>query len=122
MRAAARDIALRSAEEAYDRGNVGLAARQLAIAEKYDRRSPELRHNQAVLMLASGRLDAAIEELRRLEGEVPEALVNLGVAYDKKGDAQRALDYYRRALAAGVRFAPLRGWIDAKERFWGGNP
>jgi len=118
-RLAARDIALRAATEAYGDGNLRQAAKFLEDAKLYDKRSPELAHNYAVIMLANGETDAAIGELDRIKAEVPEAYVNLGIAYDRKRDPQRALDYWRRALNAGVRYAPLRDWIEAKERFWG---
>jgi tetratricopeptide (TPR) repeat protein len=121
LRTAARDIALRAANEAYDRNLIAEARRYLAEAETYDKRSPELGHNLAVLDLASGRIDAALGRLQRVQGEVPEALVNLGIAYDRRGDPLRALEYYRRALAAGARFAPLRSWIDSKEKLWTGR-
>ena len=48
--------------------------------------------------------------------------VNLGIAYERKGDHPKALDAWRRAKKAGVRFAPLPEWIDAKERIYGGAP
>jgi tetratricopeptide (TPR) repeat protein len=119
LRVAARDIALRAANEAYDRNMIAEARKYLTEAEKYDRRSPELSHNLAVLDLAAGKVDSALGRLTRLQGDVPEAMVNIGIAYDRRGESQRALDYYRRALAAGARFAPLRAWIDRKERLWG---
>jgi tetratricopeptide (TPR) repeat protein len=121
LRIAARDIALRAANEAYDRNLIAEARRYLAEAETYDRRSPELGHNLAVLDLASGKVEAALGRLQRVQGEVPEALVNLGIAYDRRGEPLRALEYYRRALAAGARFAPLRSWIDSKEKLWTGG-
>ena len=50
---------------------------------------------------------------------MPEAWINLGIAYEKKGDHQKALDAWRHAKKIGVRFAPLQDWIDAKERIYG---
>jgi len=120
-RLAARDIALRAANEAYDRGRAVEAKKYLNEAEKYDRRNPELGHNLAVLDLAAGRVDVALVRLSQVQSEVPEALVNIGIAYDRKGEPLRALDYYRKAVAVGVRFAPLRSWIDMKERLWGSS-
>ena len=52
---------------------------------------------------------------------MPEALVNLGIAYERKGDPLKALDAWRRARKAGVRFAPLADWIESKERIYGGG-
>ena len=54
--------------------------------------------------------------------KVPEALVNLGIAYERKGDPVKALDAWRRARKAGVRFGPLADWIESKERIYGGGP
>jgi tetratricopeptide (TPR) repeat protein len=118
-RLAARDIALRAAQEAYGAGNLRQAERFLADARLHDRKSPEVAHNAAVLLLAGGSLDKAIAELERLKGDVAEAHVNLGIAYERKGEPLRALEHWRRAVAAGVRHGPLREWIETKQRFWG---
>jgi tetratricopeptide (TPR) repeat protein len=118
-RMAGRDIALRSAQEAYAAGGLRQAAAFLASAKLYDRSSPELAHDLAVLQLAGGDVDGAIAELERVKDEVPEAYINLGIAYDRKHEPLRALEAWKRAAALGVRWAPLREWIDAKVRFWG---
>jgi tetratricopeptide (TPR) repeat protein len=52
---------------------------------------------------------------------VPEAWINLGIAYEKKGDHGKALDAWRKARKLNVRFAPLNDWIEAKERVYGGE-
>ena len=120
---AARVILLRAAAELYGKGNVAKARSYVVKAHRYeDLASAELAHDDAVLLLEDGQLDAAISGLEAVAQVVPEALVNLGLAWERKGDPHKALDYYRRAAAAGVRFAPLRGWIVAKERMWGGTP
>ena len=119
-RLAARDIALRAAEASYDAGSLKQAARFLGKARLYDKRNPELAHNLAVIKLAEGDVDEAIRDLDRIKDEVPEAYVNLGIAYDRKRDAAKALDYWKKAQAAGVRFKALDAWIAAKQRFWGG--
>lgn len=120
VRQAAGDIALRAAAEAYGGdGGTRAAATFLAKARGYDRRSPELAHNQAVIDIAGGSVDGAIAVLEGLVNEVPEARINLGVAWEKKGDPMKALAAWKAALAAGVRHGPLEGWIEAKERFWG---
>jgi len=118
-RMAARDIALRGAQEAYANGNLRLATKFLLTAKGYDRNNPELIHDLAVIDLANGNVDGAIAQLSQIKDEVPEAYVNLGVAYDRKHDAQAALDAWKKAMALGVRYAPLKDWIDAKTRFWG---
>lgn len=119
---AIRVVALNAAQDAYRDGNVAAARKFLATAKAANARvgNDEVAHNLAVLDLADGRVDLAIQQLDRLTGRVPEALVNLGIAYERKGDQAKALDAWRRAKKAGVRFAPLGEWIDAKERIYGG--
>ena len=121
---AIRVVALNAASDAYHDGDIGSARRYLASAKAANARvgTDEVAHNLAVLDLADGKLDAAIQQLDRLAGRVPEALVNLGIAYERKGDQPKALEAWRRAKKAGVRFAPLPEWIDAKERIYGGAP
>ncbi len=72
-----------------------------------------------MLDLVDGKVDSAIAQLDRLTSRVPEAYVNLGIAYEKKGEPQKALDAWRRARKAGVRFAPLADWIASKELIYG---
>jgi len=50
----------------------------------------EVAHNFAVLDLLEGRLDAAIAQLDRLAARVPEALINLGIAYFTRASHPRA--------------------------------
>lgn len=121
-RLAGKDIALRAAQEAYDGGSLKSAASYLSDAKLYDKRSPELAHNLAVIDLANGKLDDAISALEKIADDVPEAYVNLGIAYEKKGDPEKALEYWRLAVKKGAHHAPLDEWIEAKERFWGGAP
>lgn len=118
-RQAAGDIAIRAATEAYAAGNLALARKYLTTARAYDKRSPELAHNLGVVALATGRLDEAIALLEPLVNEVPEARVNLGIAWERKGEPQRALEAWKSAASAGVRHPGLKGWIESKERFWG---
>lgn len=118
-----RVVALEAAQDAYRSGRLAEARKYLTSARKASSRvgTDELAHNLAVLDLAEGKIDAAIATFERLAAKVPEALVNLGVAYERKGDPQRALDAWRRARRAGVRFAPLAEWIESKERIYGGG-
>jgi tetratricopeptide (TPR) repeat protein len=120
---AIRVVALDAAQEAYRDGDLGAARRYLSTAKAANAKvgADELAHNLAVIDLADGHVDAAIAELERLAGKVPEAWVNLGIAYERKGDQQRALDAWQRAKKAGVRFTALPEWIDAKERIYGGG-
>jgi tetratricopeptide (TPR) repeat protein len=119
LRTAAADISVRAAAEAYAAGNVKLASQFLATAKSYDKRSPEVVHDLAVIDLSSGQTDSALNVLANLVGEVPEARINLGIAYEKKGEPLKALQSWKAAAQAGSRFAPLKDWIEAKERFWG---
>lgn len=120
---ATRVVALTAADDAYRGGKLAAARKFLAAARKAEARAglDEVNHNLAVLDVAEGRLDAAIAALDRLAPRLPEALVNLGVAHDRKGDGAKALDAWRRARREGVRFGPLDEWIAAKERIWGGG-
>lgn len=119
-RTASRDVALQAATHAYRTGKLRRARLYLNIAARADKRSREVVHNQAVLLLASGKLDAAISRLQSVAAWVPMAHVNLGIAYERKGDEKKALYHFRRARRAGVRFAPLARWIATKKRVWGG--
>jgi tetratricopeptide (TPR) repeat protein len=118
---AIRVVALNAAQDAYRNGQLAQARKHLATARNANARvgGDEVAHNLAVLDLADGRNDAAISSLEKLATKVPEALVNLGVAYERSGDHARALDAWRRARKAGVRFGSLAEWIDAKERLYG---
>ncbi|HEY5945412.1 MAG TPA: tetratricopeptide repeat protein [Kofleriaceae bacterium] len=117
---AIRVVALNAAQDAYRNGQLPQARKYLATAKAANARvgGDEVAHNVAVLDLADGKYDIAIAQLEKLGGKVPEALVNLGIAYERKGDHPKALDAWRRARKAGVRFAPLAEWIESKERVY----
>jgi tetratricopeptide (TPR) repeat protein len=121
---AMRVVALNAAQDAYRAGKLAEARKYLASAKAANARvgTDEVAHNLAVLDLADGKVDAAITQLERLGQKIPEALVNLGIAYEHKGDHVRALDAWRRAKKAGARFAPLNDWIESKERIYGEAP
>jgi tetratricopeptide (TPR) repeat protein len=116
-----RVVALEAAQDAYRNGRLAQARKFLTTARSANARvgADEVAHNLAVLDLVEGKVDAAIATLDRISARVPEALVNLGIAYERKGDPSRALDAWRRARKANVRFAPLAEWIEAKERIYG---
>ncbi|HEY4240204.1 MAG TPA: tetratricopeptide repeat protein [Kofleriaceae bacterium] len=118
-----RVVALEAAADAYRNGALAQARKYLGQARAANARlgNDEVAHNIAVLDLADGRVDAAIPELERVAPKLPEALVNLGLAYEKKGEPQKALDAWRRARKAGVRFPPLAEWIESKERIYGAS-
>ncbi len=119
-----RVVALEASQDAYRSGNLAQARKYLVTARGANTRigSDEVTHNLAVIDLVEGRVDTAIAALDKVASKVPEAYVSLGIAYEKKGDPQRALDAWRRARRAGVRFAPLTEWIEAKERIYGEPP
>ncbi len=121
---ATRVVALEAASDAYRGGRLALARRYLQAGKSATSRvgQDELAHNLAVLEVEDGNVDAAIVVLERLVAKLPEALVNLGIAYERKGDPVRALDAWRRARRVGVRFAPLGDWIESKERIYGSAP
>ncbi|HEU0035344.1 MAG TPA: tetratricopeptide repeat protein [Kofleriaceae bacterium] len=116
-----RVVALEAARDAYNSGQLAAARKYLTTARGANVRvgTDEVAHNLAVLDLVEGRVDAAIAQLDKLVTKLPEAYINLGVAYEKKGDQARALDMWRRAKRAGARFAPLNDWIESKERIYG---
>lgn len=118
-----RVVALSAANEAYRAGQLAQVKKHLAAARRANARvgTDEVAHNLAVIDLLEGRYDAAIAAFERLATKEPEALVNAGIAYERKGDHVRALDAWRRARRAGARFAPLADWIEAKERIYGGD-
>jgi tetratricopeptide (TPR) repeat protein len=116
-----RVVALEAAREAFNTGQLAAARRYLVQARNANARvgNDEVLHNLAAIDLAEGKVDLAISQLEKLAGKLPEALVNLGIAYDRKGEPQKALDAWRRAKRAGARAPQLNDWIEAKERVYG---
>ncbi len=123
LNTAIRVVALEAAQDAYRGGSTAQARKYLTAARNANTRvgTDELAHNLAVLDLADGNYDSAIQQLERLVGKIPEALVNIGIAYERKGDPVKALEAWRRARRANVRYAPLGDWIESKERIYGGD-
>ncbi len=116
-----RVVALEAARDAFNSGQWSAARRYLLQARNANARvgSDEVAHNLAAVDLAEGKVDAAIAQLEKLAGKLPEALLNLGIAYDKKAEPLKALDAWRRAKRAGARHPSLNDWIEAKERIYG---
>jgi tetratricopeptide (TPR) repeat protein len=114
-------VALEAAREAFNLGQLAQARRYLTAARGANARvgNDEVAHNLAALDLAEGKTDAAIAQLEKLAAKLPEALVNLGLAYEKKADHLKALDAWRRAKKAGSRHPGLVEWIESKERVYG---
>ncbi|MEZ4365696.1 MAG: hypothetical protein R2939_05345 [Kofleriaceae bacterium] len=118
---ATRLVALAGAQEAYAAGSVGDARALLATATKATTRiaADELALGAAAIGILDGRVEQAITALERLTQVLPEAWIHLGLAHDRRGRGAEALEAWRRARKAGVRFAPLEEWIAAKERVFG---
>jgi len=77
-----------------------------------------LSHNLAVADILEGK-PGGEKVLERLAPNPPESLVNLGILHDRRGEARKALDFYKRAADKGARTAKLREWIDTKDRMIG---
>ncbi|HEY4055875.1 MAG TPA: tetratricopeptide repeat protein [Kofleriaceae bacterium] len=118
-----RVVALEAAQDAYRSGQIAAARKYLTTAKNVSSRvgTDELAHNLAVLDLVDGNVDSAIAQLERIAPKIPEAYINLGIAYERKGDPQKALDSWRKARKANARFGPLNDWIESKERIYGGD-
>jgi tetratricopeptide (TPR) repeat protein len=116
--------ALAAADDAYRSDHTSQARTFLTAARGANARiaGEEIAYDLALLELADGRIEPAIVEFERLASKLPEALVALGLAYERQGDPQKALEAWRRASKAGARFAPLADWIRAKERIYGEPP
>ena len=76
---------------------------------------PVAQQNTAALEIERGATDAGIERLQKIN--TPEAWNNLGVAYAKKKEYQKALEYFSKAANAGVAAAVqnkegLSTWLD----------
>ena len=111
---------------AYDyftQGKTARAVQLLRAAQKLagsgEAEAPMLVHNLAVADLQEGHGSEHV--LEKLALRVPEALINLALLAERRGDARRALDYLHRAQEKGVKSPKLREWIDTKERILGGG-
>jgi hypothetical protein len=71
--------------------------------------------DRAALALGKDKIAA----LEALAGNPPEALVDLGIAYELAGRPKDAYDAWVRARARGVKLPELQKWIDAKKRIYG---
>ena len=57
----------------------------------------------------------------RLKPEFPEAHNNLGVAWQKKGDLQKAVESFNRALVVRPDYTEAlsnRGWVHVRRKEW----
>jgi tetratricopeptide (TPR) repeat protein len=117
-RAAVRAVAIHAADEAYRAGDLAAARRYLDAARRAGARDDEVAADLAIVAIAAGRGEPG-GVLERIAPRHAEALISIGLAWDRRGDAPRALEAWQRARKAGVRFAPLADWIAAKEALWG---
>ncbi len=98
-------------------GQIGAASKSLTTADKHATGDAKRRiaMDKAALALAANDMAA----LEGLAGNPPEALVNLGILYDRAGRPRDAYDAWVRAKARGVQTRDLQKWIDAKKRIYG---
>ena len=119
--AKARELAASCWEmAAYDEwraGNPGLALKALATAEKTANAEQKRRIDLDRAALALGK--DKLSELEAMNGNPPEALVDVGIVYDMIGRPKEAYDAWTRAKAKGVNAPGLQKWIDAKRRIYG---
>lgn len=106
------------AYEHFLRGNEGQAEASLKKAAAFagaNRRTID--HNEAVLSMAK-RGAGAEAVFERLGDSPPEALVNLGILYDRKGESKKAFELWQQARSKGVRSSKLDEWIESKKRIF----
>jgi outer membrane protein assembly factor BamD (BamD/ComL family) len=106
------------AYDAWKNGKEGAAQKALTAALKYadGDAKKRIQNNRGVL---DGTKSASTFE--NLGSSPPEALVNLGVAYDRDGKPKEAYEAWTKAVAKGVSSKDLKKWIDAKKRIYGFN-
>jgi hypothetical protein len=105
---------------AYDQWRNGRStSKSLAAAAKYASGdlARRIKHNQAV----DGMKASSLSTFDNMNGSPPEALVNLGILYDKAGKPKEAYEAWTKAQAKGVNAKDLKKWIDAKKRIYGFN-
>jgi tetratricopeptide (TPR) repeat protein len=95
------------------RGDLATALRHYEFAVEWDPFSPPMRHEYAVVLSMSGRLNEAVAQLReaiRLSPDEAEFYYKLALALNETGDLQGAL----RALSDAVRINPshARAWYN----------
>ena len=113
-------MAMASVHYAYDQwrnGQLGAAAKSLTNAAKLATGEAKRRieMDRTVLNLTRGNIGA----LEALQGNPPEALINLGILYDQAGRPRDAYEAWQRAKAKGAQSRDLQKWIDAKKRIYG---
>lgn len=96
---------------------VALTPEQL---KRYESRAPlayAARVNLSDILLAKRKLDEAINVLARAIADAPshpDAHFNIGIAYERRGDAEAAFRHWRQYLAlGGDQRERVSGWIEA---------
>jgi Tfp pilus assembly protein PilF len=105
---------------AYDNwrsGNQSATLKALATAEKTATAEQKRRIDLDRAALNLGRDKLGV--LESLNGNPPEALVDLGIVYDMIDKPKDAYEAWTRAKAKGVNARDLQRWIDAKRRIYG---
>jgi tetratricopeptide (TPR) repeat protein len=75
-------------------------------------KEPRYRHNLATILVRSGDLPGALQQLQAVHDEAT-ACYNLGYLLAKKGDRAAAAHYFGRALQLKPDFQEARQWLDA---------
>lgn len=118
-----RAVNRREAERAYAAGSMAVAEKALKAAAAAEPKNPFVLHNQACLQYRKGKAgeDAAVATWLKVEGQVPEADLNLGIdAQEKKKDPRKAVAYYRKYVAAGGPYAGrAREWKERLQSIYG---
>ena len=80
---------------------------------------PTIEHNQQVVAWQQKRRKVAANVWRKLQGKVPEALFNLGVAYEATGEQRKAWQAFVRYTETGrAHAARAREIADIKQRIY----
>lgn len=88
-----------------------------AVEEKHNSDAADVGYEE----LAQGNPRAAIESIeanRNLDSDDPAALINLGNAYARLGQTDKAMSYYRAAVASDTRYELELSdgrWMDSRE-------
>ncbi|MCE9580774.1 MAG: tetratricopeptide repeat protein [Deltaproteobacteria bacterium] len=105
------------AVDAIRSGRSAIAQKALSNALKYADGEMKKRVVLDRLVVSPGKDDVAV--LEAMGGSPPEALVNLGIAYDQLGRAKDAYEAWTKARAKGAGGRDLQKWIDSKKRIYG---
>ena len=117
-----RAIDRRDGEQSFTHHNLREAEKALKSAIAAEPLNPFVINNLACVDYAKRRWGKAVAAWQKIEGAVPEADLNLGIAAQEHDREYRsAVGYYHRylALAHGPRAETVRGWKDRLEQIYG---